>query len=195
MSAQSRVTVDGRTALPDAALPVPRPGRAGAFPPIADYAFLSDCESTALVAPSGDVEWLCLPRPDSPSVFGAILDRDAGSFRVGPTDVAVPAGRRYLPGTMVLETTWMTRAGWLIVRDALVVGEWHHEGERSHSHRRAPTDHDAHHVLVRTVRCVHGLVELELECEPMFAYGRVPAQWEFDGDGYCSAVGRRRTPT
>jgi GH15 family glucan-1,4-alpha-glucosidase len=143
----------------------------------------------ALVAPSGDVEWLCLPRPDSPSVFGALLDRDAGSFRVGPTDVAVPAGRRYLPGTMVLETTWMTRAGWLIVRDALVVGEWHHEDERSHSHRRAPTDHDAHHVLVRTVRCVHGVVELELECEPMLDYGRVPAQWEFDGDGYSSVIG------
>ncbi len=83
----------------------------GPFPPIADYAFLSDSEVMALVAPSGDVEWLCLPRPDSPSVFGALLDRDAGSFRVGPTNVAVPAARRYLPGTMVLETTWMTRAG------------------------------------------------------------------------------------
>src|SRR5438552_14884841 len=123
----------------------------GPFPPIADYAFLSDCEAMALVAPSGDVEWMCLPRPDSPSVFGALLDRDAGSFRIGPTDVAVPAGRRYLPGTMVLETTWMTRAGWLIVRDALVVGRWRHEDERSRSHRRSPTDHDAAHVLARTV--------------------------------------------
>jgi len=188
MTATSRVTVDVRSELRDAALAVPRPGRAGAFPAIADYAFLSDCEAMALVAPSGDVEWMCLPRPDSPSVFGALLDRDAGSFRVGPTDVAVPAGRRYLPGTMVLETTWMTRAGWLIVRDALVVGEWHHERERSHSHRRAPTDHDAHHVLVRTVKCVHGTVELELECEPIFDYGRVPVQWSFDGDGYGSAV-------
>ena len=54
------------------------------FPPIADYGFLSDCEVTALVAPSGNVEWLCLPRLDSPSVFGAILDRHAGGFRVGP---------------------------------------------------------------------------------------------------------------
>ena len=89
----------------------------GTFPLIADYGFLSDCESIALVAPSGDVEWMCLPRPDSPSVFGAILDRTAGSFRVGPADVLVPAARRYLPGTMVLETTWIARAGWLIVRD------------------------------------------------------------------------------
>src|SRR5580704_9690795 len=85
------------------------------YPPIADYAFLSDCEVTALVAPSGNVEWLCLPRMDGPSVFGAILDRDAGSFRLGPADVTVPAGRRYIPGTMILETTWGTPSGWLIV--------------------------------------------------------------------------------
>ena len=101
------------------------------FPPIGDYAFLSDCETTALIAPSGNVEWLCLPRMDSPSVFGSILDRDAGGFRVGPADVRVPAARRYIPGTMVLETTWETRMGWVIVRDALSIGPWRHETERS----------------------------------------------------------------
>ena len=88
------------------------------FPPIADYGFLSDCESAALVAPSGNVEWLCLPRMDSPSVFGAMLDRGAGGFRLGPADMTVPAARRYLPGTMVLETSWGTPTGWIIVRDA-----------------------------------------------------------------------------
>jgi len=61
-----------------------------AFPPIADYAFLSDCEINCLIAPSGRVEWMCLPRPDSPSVFAASLDRAAGSFRFGPTGVGVP---------------------------------------------------------------------------------------------------------
>ena len=91
-----------------------------AFPPIADYGFLSDCETTALVAPSGNVEWLCLPRMDSPSVFGAILDRDAGGFRLGPADMNVPAARRYLPGTMVLETSWGTPTGWIVVRDLLL---------------------------------------------------------------------------
>ncbi len=66
------------------------------FPPIADYAFLSDCEVTALVGPSGAVEWMCLPRMDGPSAFAAMLDRDAGHFRLNPSNVTVPAGRRYL---------------------------------------------------------------------------------------------------
>jgi GH15 family glucan-1,4-alpha-glucosidase len=159
-----------------------------AFPPIADYAFLSDCETVALIAPSGNVEWMCLPRADGPSVFGAVLDRDAGGFRLGPADVLVPAGRRYVPGTNVLETTWQTRMGWLIVRDALSVGPWHDEEERSGTHRRAPTDDDAEHVLVRTVYCVQGTVEVHLDCEPSFDYGRRGAQWEYTGDGYNQAV-------
>src|SRR6516165_10387980 len=103
--------------------------RISPFPKIGDYAFLSDCETTALIAPNGNVEWLCLPRMDSPSVFGSILDRDAGSFRVGPADVNVPAARRYPPGTMLLETSWETRMGWLIVRDALSIGPWRHQNE------------------------------------------------------------------
>src|SRR5215208_160316 len=92
------------------------------FPPIADYAFLSDCENTCLISSAGSVEWLCVPRPDSPSVFGAILDRAAGHFRLGPYGVTVPAARRYLPGSLILETTWQTHTGWLIVRDTLVMG-------------------------------------------------------------------------
>ena len=166
----------------------PGPVGASAFPPIAEYAFLSDCEVTALVAPGGSIEWMCLPRMDSPSVFGAMLDRAAGTFRLGPADVAVPAGRRYIPGTMVVETTWGTRSGWLIVRDVLLIGPWHHEGERSHSHRRAPTDYDADHVLLRTMRCVDGSVEVTLDCEPKFDYGLVEAQWSYTGDGYGEAV-------
>jgi len=91
------------------------------FPPIADYGFLSDCEVSALVAPSGNVEWMCLPRMDGPSVFAAMLDRGAGWFRLGPAEVMVPSGRRYLPGTMVLETTWGTPTGWAVVRDVLLI--------------------------------------------------------------------------
>jgi GH15 family glucan-1,4-alpha-glucosidase len=154
------------------------------FPPIAEYGFLSDCETVALVAPSGNIEWLCLPRVDSPSVFGALLDRDAGYFRVGPSGVSVPAARRYLPGTMVLETSWGTGSGWLIVRDVLLIGRWHHENDRSRTHRRAPTDYDADHVLLRMIRCVNGEVELTMDCEPVFNYGKDPGRWEYTGDGY-----------
>ena len=164
--------------------------RISAFPPIGDYAFLSDCETSALIAPNGNVEWLCLPRMDSPSVFAAILDRDAGGFRVGPSDVNVPAGRRYIPGTMVVETSWETRMGWVIVRDALCIGPWHHETERSHSHRRSPTDHDADHVLLRMIECVQGSAEIKLECEPAFDYGGLAAEWEYTGTGYTEAVAR-----
>ena len=158
------------------------------FPPIADYGFLSDCETTALVAPSGNVEWLCLPRMDSASVFGSLLDRDAGSFRVGPADNQVPVSRRYLPGTMVLETSWGTRGGWIIVRDVLLIGPWHHEHERSATHRRSPTDYDADHVLLRLVRCVNGEVQVHLDCEPVFHYGREYASWEYTGPGYHEAM-------
>ncbi len=97
------------------------------FPPIAEYGFLSDCETVALVAPGGSIEWLCLPRIDSPSVFGSLLDRDAGYFRFGPAGVTVPNDRRYVPGTMVLETSWGTGSGWMIVRDVLLIGAWHHQ--------------------------------------------------------------------
>jgi GH15 family glucan-1,4-alpha-glucosidase len=165
---------------------------ASPFPPIAEYGFLSDCEVMALVAPSSNVEWLCLPRPDGPSVFGAILDRAAGGFRFAPAGVDVPAGRRYLPGTMVLETTWQTRTGWLIVRDALCVGPWYHQRERTGNHRRVPTDNEAECMLVRTVKCVQGTVEVTLDCEPVFDYGRIGARWEYEGTGYN--VGRATAP-
>ncbi len=159
-----------------------------AFPPIGSYAFLSDCEVSALIAPSGAVEWMCLPRFDGPSIFGAILDRDAGRFTLAPADSAVPAGRRYLPGTMVLETTWGTRTGWVIVRDVLLIGPWHHHEERSLTHRRPPTDTDADHVLLRTLRCVNGRVAMRMECEPRPDYGRLAVSWAYDGPGYRSAV-------
>jgi GH15 family glucan-1,4-alpha-glucosidase len=174
-------------------LPPDSPHGGSPFPQIAEYAFLSDCETVALVAPNGSVEWMCLPRVDSPSVFGAMLDRDAGCFRLAPVGVNVPASRRYLPGTMVLETSWWTGAGWIIVRDVLLIGDWHHEAERSHTHRRAPTDYDADHVLLRTVRCVNGEVEIVLDCEPRFDYGRESADWEYKGSGYHEGVTRSKT--
>ncbi len=142
-----------------------------AFPPIAEYAFLSDCENSCLVAPNGSVEWLCLPRPDSPSVFGAILDRSAGSFRFGPSNTMVPHQRRYLPGTMVVETTWHTPTGWLVVQDLMVIREID-DGVRRPGYRRAPTDAAAAGVLLRTANCIAGRVEVQVDCLPLFDTGQ-----------------------
>src|SRR6478735_1175757 len=123
--------------------------------PIGDYGFLSDGEVSALVAPSGSVDWMCLPRFDSPSVLGAVLGRRAGSFTVAPLGIRVPADRRYLPGTMILETSWGT-----------------------------PTGYEAEHVLLRTIRCVSGEVQAIMDCEPVLDYGQSAVAWIFSGDSH-----------
>jgi alpha,alpha-trehalase len=164
--------VNKRTAEPkeqSAAAPSP-------FPPIADYAFLSNCHTGALVAPDGAIDWLCVPSFDAPSVFGSLLDRGAGAFRLAPFGINHPADRGYEPGTNVLTTTWKTPMGWIIVRDALTIGPWDREDVVT-PHTRPPADDDADHMLVRTVECLEGSVEVELICEPVFDYGRLPATW------------------
>jgi len=152
------------------------------FPPIADYAFLSDCHTGALIAPDGAVDWLCVPRFDSPSIFGSLLDRQAGTFRFGPYGINVPSEIAYESGTNVLVTMWKTTTGWVKVRDALTIGT--RQGEDAVTpHTRPPADDDADHMLVRTVECLDGDVEVELICEPLFDYGRVEATWSVEHDG------------
>ena len=146
------------------------------FPRIADYAFLSNCHTSALVALDGSVDWLCVPQFDSPSVFGSLLDREAGTFRFGPYGIDHPTERIYVPGTNVVETHWKTPSGWIIVRDALTMG--HHDSDDCVTpHTRPPADWDASHMLVRTAVCIEGQVEVEAVCEPAFDYGRVPGTW------------------
>ncbi|GAA2365002.1 trehalase [Catellatospora methionotrophica] len=165
----ARVTAEQNTTVPSP------------FPPIAQYAFLSDCHTGALVAPDGSVDWLCVPAFDSPSVFGSLLDREAGMFRFGPYAIAHPTARVYRPGTNVLETTWRTTSGWLLVTDALIIGP--REGADTVTpHTRPPADDDAAHLLVRTAVCLKGQVELEMVCEPVFDYGRTPAAWALAAD-------------
>jgi GH15 family glucan-1,4-alpha-glucosidase len=153
------------------------------FPPIADYAFLSNCHTGALIAPDGAVDWLCVPRFDAPSVFGTLLDRQAGAFRFAPFGINVPTARIYEPGTNTLASTWTTATGWLLVRDALTLGPRHHE-DLVTPHTRPPTDEDAEHALVRVAMCLEGEVEIELTCEPVFDYGRVPAEWVLSEEGH-----------
>jgi GH15 family glucan-1,4-alpha-glucosidase len=151
------------------------------FPPIDDYAFLSDCHTGALVAPDGSVDWLCVPSFDSASVFGTLLDREAGNFRLAPFGINVPAARVYEAGTNALVTTWRTADGWVEVRDALTMGT--RQGEDTITpHTRPPADDDADHTLVRTVVCLAGRVEIELICEPVFDYGRTSAEWTLVDD-------------
>jgi GH15 family glucan-1,4-alpha-glucosidase len=155
------------------------------FTPIAEYGFLSNCHTGALVAPDGTIDWLCVPRFDSPSVFGSLLDRSAGTFRLGPFGINVPSGRTWEPGTNILITAWKTPSGWAIVRDALTMGP--RRGEDTVTpHTRPPTDEDADHMLVRTVECIDGNVEVEVVCEPVFDYGRAPAEWSVTGDRHSA---------
>ena len=191
---------DGHTAAASAAAAtgtvVSMPQSAAApspFTPIADYAFLSDCHTGALVAPDGAIDWLCIPRFDSPSVFGSLLDRGAGAFRLGPFGINVPSGRAYVPGTNTLVTSWKTPSGWATVYEALTMGPRRGEDVIT-PHTRPPTDEDADHILVRTVKCVEGSVEIELVCEPGFDYGRELADWTLSPDRHrADATGAGQT--
>jgi GH15 family glucan-1,4-alpha-glucosidase len=124
------------------------------YVPIADYAFLSDCRSAALVASDGSVDWLCWPRFDSGAVFAAVLDAERGGrFRVGPAEPGEYAlSRRYLPGTNVLETTWSGPLGELQLID------WLHVGGRQ--------------ALCRLVRCTRGSVDVAVTLDPRPEFGR-----------------------
>src|SRR5262249_25275200 len=143
--------------------------------------FLSNCHTGALVAPDGAIDWLCVPAFDSPSIFGSLLDREAGFFRLAPFGINHPTASAYEPGTNVLVTTWKTPTGWILVRDGLTMGPRGHEDEIT-PHTRPPADDDGDHMLVRTVECLEGNVEIELVCEPAFDYGRTPAEWALVGD-------------
>ena len=151
-------------------------------------AFLSNCHTGALLAPDGTVDWLCVPRFDSPSVFGALLDRGAGGFRFAPFGINVPSDRIYEPGTNSLVTSWKTPTGWVVVRDALTMGP-RRGADTVTPHTRPPADEDADHALVRTARCIGGMVEIDLVCEPAFDYGRVPAEWTVSADCHRADAG------
>jgi GH15 family glucan-1,4-alpha-glucosidase len=148
------------------------------FPPIGSYGFLSDCHTAALVSFGGSVEWLCFPRFDSPSAFGALLDREAGHMLLRPKGVIVPISRRYAPGTLVIETTWVTDSGWVVVKDALTIADWAPaDGDSSSQQGRPDTAHESDRSLLRTITCIDGEVEMEMECSPRFNYGLEAAKW------------------
>jgi GH15 family glucan-1,4-alpha-glucosidase len=135
-----------------------------------------------------------VPRFDSASVFGSLLDREAGTFRFGPYGINMPTQRVYEAGSNVLMTTWKTPSGWMVVRDALTITPT--SGPDSVTpHTRPPADDDAEHVLVRTAECIDGEVEIDLVCEPVFEYGDIPASWTLvDGSAHTAdATGPTQT--
>jgi GH15 family glucan-1,4-alpha-glucosidase len=140
------------------AIPVNEP-----FRPVADYGLLADCNSAALVDRDGSIAWMCLPRYDSPAVFARILDPTGGHWSISPTEVH-RSKRRYVPGTLVIETTFVTESGSVKVTDALAFTE----GQRHHE-----LGLGAPHLLLRLVEGLAGKVELRLELAPRPEYGLV----------------------
>ena len=132
--------------------------------PIAEYAFLSDARTAALVSRDGSVDWLGLPRFDSPTALARLLDPDAGHLSLRPASPEATATRRYLPHSLVLETTWTTPEGRVVVLDALALGA----DERGHDIGR-----DSPGVLLRQVTSLDGEVEMTLEWAPRPEYGLV----------------------
>jgi alpha,alpha-trehalase len=133
------------------------------FTPIADYGLLADCNSAALVDRDGSISWLCLPHYDSAAVFSRLLDPGGGHFSIRPID-AHSTERRYLDGTLVIETTFVTDCGQAKLVDALAFAE----GQREHELGLA-----APHLLLRLVEGVTGRVDFELEVAPRPEYGLV----------------------
>ncbi len=108
-----------------------------------------------------------------------MLDRDAGMFRLGPADTEVPAAAATSRARWCWRRPGAPAPAGSSCATLLLIGPWHHDSERSRTHRRSPTDYDAEHVLLRTIRCVNGEVEVNLDCQPLFDYGRVHAEWDY----------------
>ncbi|HEX4718899.1 MAG TPA: glycoside hydrolase family 15 protein [Thermoleophilaceae bacterium] len=133
------------------------------FKPIADYGVLSDCNTSTLVSRDGSIDWLCMPRFDSPALFARILDPDAGHWTIAPVQPAL-ADRRYADGSLVIETRFTSEAGEVVLTDAMAFAE----GQRGHM-----LGNEAPHEVLRTVQGVTGEVEMEFELAPRPEYGLV----------------------
>jgi len=135
------------------------------YPPIGDYALLGDCRTAALVSKAGSLDWLCLPRFDSPAVFSSLLDQERGGrFFVRPRG-AFSVSRRYVGRTNLLETTFQTDRGVLRLTDCMSVADM---DERRRELR-------VEHEVLRRVECLEGEVEVEAGCDPRPFFGQKKA--------------------
>src|ERR1700742_655944 len=150
-----------------------------AEPLIADHGLIGDLQTAALVSTDGEIDWLCMPRFDSPSVFGSLLDTEKGGyFRIHPADEGYTSRQMYLPDTAVLVTRFMSEEGVAEVIDFMPVSDQQRSTE--------------HHRLGRIVRVGGGQMNLEFELVPAFDYGRAEHQLQLTGDGvvFRSAAGQ-----
>ena len=146
---------------------------------IGDYGFLSDCHSAALISRAGSVDWWCVPRFDSPSIFGRLLGRDAGHWSLSPT-AAYEVDRYYLPDSLVLRTVFTTSAGEVTVTDALGLAF----GARGHEIGvRSP------HVMLRCVAGMRGAVQMATEFAPRMEYGLTVPHLADSADGILARGG------
>ena len=150
--------------------------------PIGDYALLSDCRSAALVSRVGSVDWLCCPRFDAPAVFARLIDPDGGHFAIRPAgDFQV--SRAYVDQTMVLETTFGTQVGTAVLTDAMAVG---HNDRGHHLGAGSPG------VLLRTLTCTAGEIDIEVSYAPRPEYGLIYPILEAVAGGIAARGGASR---
>lgn len=165
------------TAGPPAGAVSARPDAGEAdYPPIGDYAFLSDCHSAALVSRRGSIDWCAMPRIDGDSFFGRILDWcRAGYCSLAPVGDGWEVERDYVDGSLVLATCFTTPGGRVRLLDALAM----HAGGRLEPHRQ----------ILRVVEGIEGEVEVEVRVVPRFDHGSTLPWIRHHGQGVLSAIG------
>ena len=146
------------------------------YPPISDYALIGDCHTAALISRAGSIDWCCMPRLDSDSVFGRLLDWERGGhFSITPTAASYSTDRQYLEDTMVLVTHIGSRGGDARITDLFAM-------------RRGGRD-DPRRQLIRKVEGIRGHVEFQAEIKPRFDYGEVRPWLRHAGANVYAAIG------
>lgn len=146
------------------------------YPPISDYGYIADCHSAALVSRSGSIDWCCMPRVDSGSCFGRLLDWDRGGFCKIAPEPACRISRSYVEGSLVLETVFRTEAGESRLLDCFTM--------------RKGGEHEPHQQILRVVECLRGRTDFEVVVAPCFDYGDIrPWIRQCRGEHYIAVGG------